>query len=111
MKVTTSTLAIAGVLTISACTSSVPFTFENLDPDQNGLVALADVTKADKIDASLSIAAFDVDGDAHLNAKEFNTYLTSDFRQSALEAEIQRREIERSRSYSRSGSSGGGFGS
>jgi len=108
MKTAHILVAAAGILAISACATATPFTFENLDKDQNGLVALADVTKADKIDSSLSITAFDTDGDAQLNISEFNTYLTSDFRQSALSAEAQRREFERLHRASRSTSTGGG---
>ena len=110
MKTALIIAAAAGTLAISACATATPFTFENLDQDQNGLVALADVSKADNIDSSLSIKEFDTDGDAQLNIAEFNSYLSSDFRQTALAAEAQRREIQRTRQLSRSASSGGGGG-
>ena len=110
MKIVLALAAITGTLAISAC-ASTPFTFAALDQDQNGFVSLADVAKADKYVSLQTLAAFDIDGDAQMNAAEFEAYLSSDVRQAAQNAALEEQRIRRAQQQTRSVGGGGSYGS
>ena len=114
MKTTFALTAIAGASLLAACASAPPLTFTNLDEDQNGFVSVSSVADADRFGSLDDVTGFDADGDAQLDAAEFNAYMSSDNRANAIQV-AEQRKIERERqlqsSRSSGGSSGGGYGS
>ena len=99
-----------GVITLmlSACASTL--SFQSLDYDQNGLVPLSEVESADRFANIDVLRSFDVNGDYQFNEAEFSSYLSSDYRRSAIAAYQAEREA-RARSSRVPRAGGGGYGS
>jgi len=106
--------ATASAILLTGCATS-GLTFDALDKDGDGFAKFADVASADKVGSVQTVSAFDTNSDAQLSLAEFEAYVNSSQRASALDAlAAQRRAQAQIRDIPRgatSRSSSGSYGS